>query len=131
MHWFLSPTGIAVLAIIIVALTTLIYWKRAAIKKWFSGKKVVPTLNVGPVELSLEDKDKDKKATAPRAGVSFGEGNDFSGAKIRGVAGRDIRRGAGAAQASDGDAPGVDLGKEGKFAEAEIEDVAGRDVAED
>ena len=73
---------------------------------------------------------KPKKVGASQAGVSFGEGSDFSGAKIRGVAGRDLRRGAGAAQAPDGEAPVVDFGKKGKFAQAEVEEVAGRDVVE-
>ena len=131
MQWIWSPIGITVLVIVILALTTLIYWKRAAIKKWFSNKKWGVKVTAGPVEVSLEDKDKPKKAGTPRPGVSFGEGNDFIRAKIRGVAGRDVRRAAGATQTPDGEAPGVDFGKKGKYAEAEIEDVAGRDVVED
>ena len=101
MQWFLSPIGITVLVVLIFAITTLVYWKRAAIKKWFSGKKGGVKITAGPVEVSLEDKDKKADAaaaSAPRSGVHFGEGNDFSGAKISGIAGRDIRRGAGATQ---------------------------------
>ncbi len=62
--------------------------------------------------------------------MSFGEGGDFTGASIRGVAGRDIRRGS-TAKAPGGKTPGVDFGKKGKFGDAEIEDIAGRDLVED
>jgi hypothetical protein len=84
------------------------------------------------VEVSLADKEKPEKAAGAPAGVDFGEGGDFSGATIRGVAGRDIRRGPAAAEESPGGkTPGVDFGKKGQFGEAEIEDVAGRDIVED
>jgi hypothetical protein len=132
MAWIFSPTGIAVIAVLIVVIASLIYWKRKPIKKWFAKKQVGVTIKAGPVEVSLADKEKPKEAAGAPAGVSFGEGGDFSGATIRGVAGRDIRRGPAAAEESPGGkARGVDFGKKGKFGEAEIEDVAGRDIVED
>ncbi len=132
MNWMLSPLGIGLIAALIVIIASLIYWKREPIKKWFSGRKVSVKFSVGPVEVSLDDKEKPKKPGSAPAGVSFGEGNDFSGAAIRGVAGRDIRRGSAAAQSPPGGkTPGVDFGKKGKFGDAEIEDVAGRDIVED
>jgi hypothetical protein len=126
-----SPTGIVIIAALIVVIASLIYWRRKPIKKWFAKKQVDVTIKAGPVEVSLADKEKPKKAAGATAGVDFGEGSDFSGAIIRGVAGRDIRRGSAAAESPGGKAPGVDFGKKGKFGEAEIEDVAGRDIVED
>jgi len=132
MAWMFSPTGIAVIAVVIVVIASLIYWKRKPIKKWLASRKVGVTIKAGPVEVSLADKEKPEKAAGAPAGVDFGEGSDFSGATIRGVAGRDIRRGPAAAEESPGgQTPGVDFGKKGKFREAEIEDVAGRDIVED
>jgi hypothetical protein len=61
-----------------------------------------------------------------KVGVYFGEGNDFTGAKISRVAGRDIVKGE-ARPGKGGSTPGVDFGKKGKFNRAEIEDIAGRD----
>jgi hypothetical protein len=134
MDWMLSPTGIAVIAISIVVITSLIYWKRKPIKKWLRGWKVDEVeVSAGPAKAKLKRKE-DKKQSArsrPSAGVSFGEGTDFTGAKISGVAGRDIRRGEAAVDAPGGKTPGVDFGKKGEFVEAEIEDVAGRDIVEE
>jgi len=132
MAWMFSPTGIAVIAVVIVVIASLIYWKRKPIKKWLASRKVGVTIKAGPVEVSLADKEKPEKAAGAPAGVDFGQGGDFSGATIRGVAGRDIRRGPAAAEESPGGkTPGVSFGKKGKFREAEIEDVAGRDIVED
>ncbi|MGA9351580.1 MAG: hypothetical protein WBW48_22620 [Anaerolineae bacterium] len=131
MAWMLSPSGIGVIAALIVVLALLIYWKREPIKKWFASRKVSLKIKAGPVEVGLDEKEKPKKATGVPAGVDFGEGGDFTGATIRGVAGRDIRRGSAAAESPGGKAPGVDFGKKGKFGDAEIEDVAGRDIVED
>ena len=131
MAWMFSPTGIAIMAVLIVVMASLIYWKRKAIKKWLASRKAGVTLKAGPVEISLTDREEPTKAADVPAGVDFGEGGDFSGATIRGVAGRDIRRGSAAAESPGGKAPGVDFGKKGKFGEAEIEDVAGRDIVED
>jgi hypothetical protein len=129
--WMLSPNGIGIIAVLIVAIASLIYWKRKPIKKWLASRKVGVTLKAGPVEVSLADKEKPEKAARPPAGVSFGEGSDFTGATIKGVAGRDIRRGSAAAESPGGKTPGVNFGKKGKFRNAEIEGVAGRDIVED
>ena len=133
MAWIFSPTGFAIIAVLIVLIASLIYWKRKPIKKWLASRKVGVTIKAGPVEVSLaEPEPKPKKAADVPAGVDFGEGSDFTGATIRGVAGRDIRRGSVAAEEPPGGkAPGVDFGKKGKFRDAEIEDVAGRDIVED
>jgi hypothetical protein len=131
MAWMFSPTGIVVIAVLIVVIASLIYWKRKSIKKWLASRKVGVTIKAGPVEVSLADKEKPEKAAGAPAGVDFGEGSDFTGATIRGVAGRDIRRGSAAGESPGGKTPGVDFGKKGKFGEAEIEDVAGRDIVED
>jgi hypothetical protein len=131
MAWMLSPSGITVIAALIVVLALLIYWKREPIKKWFASRKVSLKIKAGPVEVGLDEKEKPKKVPGAPAGVDFGEGSDFTGATIRGVAGRDIRRGSAAVESPGGKAPGVDFGKKGKFHDAEIEDVAGRDIVED
>jgi hypothetical protein len=129
----LTPVGIGIILAVIVVITTLVYWKRAPIKAWLrSWTADEVELGGGPAKFKLKRKDADEeeKPPSPRAGVDFGEGGDFSGAKIRVVVGRDLRRGA-AAETPEGEAPGVDFGKDGKFRDAEIEDVAGRDIVED
>jgi hypothetical protein len=132
MTWMFSPPGIAVIAVLIVLIASLIYWKRKPIKKWLASRKVDVTIKAGPVQVSLADKEKPEKAAGAPAGVDFGQGGDFSGATIRRVAGRDIRRGPAAAEESPGGkTPGVDFGKKGKFRDADIEDIAGRDIVED
>jgi hypothetical protein len=55
---------------------------------------------------------------------------ESKGAKVKGVAGRDIRRGT-AGKTKGGKTPGVDFGEDGNFTEAEVEDIAGRDIVED
>ena len=131
MAWMLSPVGIGVIVVFIVLIASLIYWKRKPLKKWFAGRKVGVKIKAGPLEVSLDEKDKPKEAGRARAGVSFGTGNDFTGARIAGVAGRDIRRGSAAAESPGGQTPGVDFGEKGKFRDAQIEDIAGCDLAED
>ncbi len=131
MDWISSPSGIAIIAVVIVVIASLIYWQRKPIKKWLSGQEVAEVeLGVGPLKVTLKDKEGPEVST-PSAGVDFGEGSDFTGATVRGVAGRDIRRGSGDAESPAGKTPGVDFGKKGKFGDAEIEDVAGRDIVED
>ncbi|GEM_PF-3253468 len=131
MAWLLSPVGIAVIAVLIVAIATLIYWKREPIKRWLGRQEVDEIeLGAGPVKVKLKGK-KQAQTSPSSAGVDFGEGGDFTGATIRGIAGRDIRRGATAAESPGGKTPGVDFGKKGKFGDAGIEDVAGRDIVED
>lgn len=132
MDWLLSPLGAAVIVVLIVAAVSLIYWQRRRIKRWLTGRKVGVKLKIGPVEVSLDEKDEARKpASMSQAGVDFGTRPDFSGARVEGIAGRDIRRGAAASGTPGGKTPGVDFGKEGTFRDAEIEDVAGRDIVED
>ena len=131
MAWLLSPVGMAVIAVLIVVIAALIYWQREPIKRWLGRQEVDEVeLGAGPVKVKLKGKKRPKSPSAS-AGVDFGEGGDFTGATIRGVAGRDIRRGSAAAESPGGKTPGVDFGKKGKFRDAEIEDVAGRDIVED
>ena len=131
MAWISSPSGITIIVVAIVIIASLIYWQRKPIKKWLSRQEVAEVeLGAGPFKVTLKGK-KGSEASTASAGVDFGEGSDFTGAKISGVAGRDIRRGSGAAESPGGKAPGVDFGKKGKFGDAEIEDVAGRDIVED
>jgi hypothetical protein len=131
MDWIFSPVGIAAVAILIIVITSLIYWKREPIKKWLSRQRVDEIeVGAGPLKVKLKDKEKTEPTSAP-AGVNFGEGSDFSGATISGVAGRDIRRGSAATESPGGKTPGVDFGKEGRYRDAEIEDVAGRDIVEE
>jgi hypothetical protein len=126
-YWIFSPLGIAVVIILIVAITSLIYWKRKPIRKWLHGRKVGVTLKAGPLEVSLDEKDKPKEAGGAPAGVRLS--GDFSGAKVSGVAGRDIRRGEVGAETPSGPTPGVEL--KGKYGQAEVKDVAGRDIVEE
>jgi hypothetical protein len=127
MDWISSPSGIAIIVVVIVVIASLIYWKREPIKKWLRSWRMDEVeLDAGRAKAKWKRKEETKDAS-PSAGVDFGEGGDFSGAKIS-AAGRDIRRGtAAAAESSGGKTPGVDFGKEGKFRDAEIE-AAGRDI---
>ena len=131
MAWISSPSGIAVIAVLIVVITSLIYWQRKPIKRWLRRQEVAEIeLIAGPVKVKLKGKKRPEPSSAS-AGVDFGRGSDFTGATIRSVVGRDIRRGFAAAESPGGKAPGVDFGKKGKFGDAEIEDMAGRDIVED
>ena len=132
MDWIFSPPGSYVVGAIIVILATAIFWKREPLKRWFRNKEVTKIeLSAGPLKATLAEKSQAKPQENAPAGVSFGKDNDFGGAKIRDVAGRDIRRGAAASTTKGGRTPGVDFGEAGKFTGAEIEDVAGRDIVED
>jgi hypothetical protein len=129
MDWISSPSGITVVAVLIVVMASLIYWKREPIKKWLRGWRMDEVeLGAGPAKAKWKRKGEAKDAS-PSAGVDFGEGGDFTGASIR-AAGRDIRRSSAATESPEGEAPGVNFGKEGKFRDAEIE-AAGRDIADD
>jgi len=132
MDWIFSPPGSYVVGTIIVILATAIFWKREPLKRWFRNREVTKIeLSAGPLKATLAEKPKAKSQENAPAGVSFGKGNDFSDAKIKNVAGRDIRRGAAASTTKGGRTPGVDFGEAGKFTGAEIADVAGRDIVED
>ena len=133
MDWIFSPPGSYVVGAIIVILATAIFWKRESIKRWFRNREVTKIeFSAGPLKATLTEKPPAKsQKNEPRAGVSFGQGNDFSGAKIKDVAGRDIRRGDAASTTRGSKTPGVDFGEAGKFTGAEIEDIAGRDIVED
>jgi hypothetical protein len=130
MNWDFSPLEISIIAVLIVAITSLIYWKRKPIKKWLAGRKVSVKMKAGPLEVSLNDREKPKGPDGAPAGVDFGEGSDFRGTTIGGVAGRDIRRGSAAVESPGGQASGVAFGEERRFRDAEIEDIAGRDIVE-
>lgn len=131
MPWILSPLGMGIIALLIIVIALLVYWQRKPIMRWLRRQQVDEIeLGAGPFKVKLKGKERPESSTAS-AGVDFGEGSDFSGATIRGVAGRDIRRGSAAAESPGGKTPGVDFGKKGKFGDAEIEDVAGRDIVED
>jgi hypothetical protein len=130
MNWNSLHLGISITVALIIAITSLVYWKRKPIKKWLAGRKVGVTIKGGPVEVSLaEQEPKPKEAAGAPAGVDIGEGGDFSGATIRGVAGRDIRKGS-AAESPGDETPGVDFDKKDEFGEVEIKDIAGRDIVE-
>ena len=131
LDWIRSPLGIGVIAVLVIVIAALICWKRKPIWRWLRRQEVHEVeVGAGPVKVKLRDKER-REASSSSAGVDFGEGGDFTGATIRDVAGRDIRRGRAATEASGGKAPGVDFGEKGKFREAEIEDVAGRDIVEE
>jgi len=96
-----SPLGIGVIAVLIIVIASLIYWKRKPIVRWLRRQEVdAVELGAGPVKVTLKGKKKPEPSSA--AGVDFGEGSDFTGARIRGVAGRDIRRGSAAAESPGG-----------------------------
>jgi hypothetical protein len=119
---------IAAVAAFIVVAACLIFIKRKRIARWLAGRKVGLKLKAGPVEISLDEKERRQRA-GRSAGVNWGEANGFTGATISGVAGRDVRQDA--AQSANGQAPGVDFGRKNRFGRARVKRVAGRDVVED
>jgi hypothetical protein len=132
MAWMVSPLGISIIVVVVVAIASLVYWKREPIKTWLRGWRMDEVeLGAGPAKAKFKKKAK-KDALAPhsaRAGVDLGEDGDFTRSKIT-SAGRDIRRGTAAGSPEEGEAPGVNFGKRGKFRDAEVE-AAGRDIADD
>ena len=124
--YFLTPPGLYYLIGFIIILSLLVYWQRGPIKRelrrWH-GKEI----SVGPFKLERQAEQGEADKSKPSAGVHFGEGADFTGAKIKRIAGRDIRTDE-STPSRGGATPGVDFGKKGKFKQAEIEDIAGRDL---
>jgi hypothetical protein len=130
LDWIRSPIGIAAIAVLVILLASVTYWKRRRVCGWLRRQKIHEVeLGAGPVKVKLREKDGEEQPSAS-AGVSFGKDNDFSGATIRRVAGRDIRSGPTTADVPGGGGPGVDFGERGRFRDAQIEDVAGRDIVE-
>lgn len=124
-NYFLTIPGLYYLIGFIIVLSLVVYWQRKPIKRelrrW-RGKE----MSVGPVK--FERQSDDEEQVEKNAGVNFGEGSDFTGAKIKRVAGRDILESGSHRKTQDEATPGVDFGKKGNFNKAEIEDIAGRDL---
>lgn len=124
--YFLTPPGLYILIAFIIIISVIVYWKREPIKRelrrW-RGKEVT----VGPVKFERQNQENQVDSNTPKTGVDFGQENDFSGAKIKNVAGRDIRTGE-SKSSRTGATPGVDFGEKSKFKNTEIEDIAGRDL---
>ncbi len=118
---FFSPPGLYYLTGIILIISMIIYWKRNLIKKELH-RWQRKELQVGP--LTLEWKNNRKHKT--NEGVTFGKINDFTGAKIKRIAGRDNRLNN-SDMTIDKTTASVDFGEKNKFADSEIEDIAGKD----
>jgi hypothetical protein len=134
MDWLFSPPGSYLVGVCIILVAIVVFLNLDKIKQWFKGKELSELeIDFGLAKGKIADKDKSpvkSKDQPAEAGVNFGKGNDFSGAKVKDIAGRDIRRG-GAGKTKGGKTPGVDFGEDGNFTEAEVEDIAGRDIVED
>ena len=120
-NYFLTPPIIYYLILFIIILSILVYWKRKWLKKELH-RWHLKEIGVGAVKFGIEKDNKVSKKT----GVYFGKESNFSKAKIKGVAGRDIVRGQNS-PASKGDSPGVTFEK-GDYQDTEFEDIAGRDI---
>lgn len=138
MGWLLSPQGITITIVIIVAIASLIFWKRKTIAGWLRRYKVNEIeVGLGPVKAKLKDKNQEEESPAPAGGVHFGENNVFTGTKISRIAGRDQISGEAAAKtasttsATEEQTTSVSFGKSSKFDQAEIQDIAGRDQVKD
>jgi len=124
--YLFSPPGLYFLIGLVVVLSLIVYWKREALKKelrHWRGKEV----SIGPLKLERKNEKTSTTAKEPTTGVHFGKDSDFTGAKIKGIAGRDIRR-SGSTSADRSATPGVNFGEQGKYGNAEIEDIAGQDL---
>lgn len=117
----LTPPGLYLTIAVIVVLTTLIWWRRRPIKRFLRSLRLTE-IALGPVKLGREEKPSEKPG---QAGVRLK--GDFRGARVKGIAGRDIVHGA-TGPRRGGQTPGVEL--EGKFGQAEVRDLAGRDRIE-
>jgi hypothetical protein len=121
--YFLSPPGLYYLIIFIFALSLLVYWKRRPLKRELRRWKA-KEMNAGPLKFERQETEDAKQSP----GVRFGENSDFSGAKIKGVAGRDIIRGE-ETSTKQGNGGGVEFNGR-NFKNANIENIAGRDLIE-
>lgn len=121
--YFLSPPSLYYLIIFIFALSLFVYWKRKPIKRELRRWRA-KEINAGPLKFDRREKEDTKQSS----GVRFGEKSDFSGARIKGVAGRDIIRGEGSST-KQGNGGGVEFSAS-NFKNANIEDIAGRDLIE-
>ena len=124
--YFFTPPGLYILIAIIFILSLIAYWKREAIKRelrrW-RGKEV----EIGPVKFERQNEEQEDDSDTSPAGIEFGRDNDFSRAKIKNVAGRNVS--SERTQQSRAGAPhSVDFGEENKYNDAEIENVAGHDL---
>ena len=87
MAWMLSPVGIGVIAVLIVVIASLIYWKLKPIKKWFA---------TGAHIAGVAGRDIRRGSTAAESrggrtpGVDFGEKGKFPGVQIEDITGCDL-----------------------------------------
>lgn len=125
--YFLTPPGLYYLIGTTVIFSLIIYWQRKPImrelRRW-RGKELV----VGPLTLERKEHTRETKQSGSATGVDFGQGSDFTRAKIKNVAGRDIKS-SDSKSSRGGAIPGVNFGKNSKFIDSEIEDIAGRDLS--
>lgn len=128
MMYFLTPPWLYYLIGLVVVVSLLVYWKREAIKQELRRWRA-KEMSIGPAKFERQNKPPKRKSTTSKPGVRFGRKGDFSGARINGVAGRDIIRGGSPASGGRQTTPGVDFGG-ASFKEAEIKNIAGRDIIE-
>lgn len=126
--YFLNAPSIYYLTGFIILVSLIVYWKRGPIKNELRRWRAKEA-KAGPVTFERKGDKLQEKTSTPTAGVHFGKGSDFAGAKVKSIAGRDIRNQSEKTPKTDGEpTSGVDFGEEGKFKNAEIEDIAGRDL---
>lgn len=116
-----SPPIIYYLIIIIILLSLLAYRRREFIKKELRRWRA-KEISAGPIKF-----ERDIGQAPKKRGVQIGLKGDFSGAKLKNIAGRDILQGDELVSNNTGAIPGVDIG-DGKFKDAEIDNIAGRDI---
>lgn len=127
--YFFSSPGIYYLIGLVVIISSIIYWKRDLIKKELRRWRLREA-SAGPVTFERQDTDNEDGTSKSTGGVHFGEGPDFTGAKVNNIAGRDIRRQNSSTSSEGEEYTGVNFGKNGKFRDAKIKNVAGRDLEE-
>src|SRR5205807_653019 len=101
----------------IVIVSSLVYWKREALKKEISKFKL-KEVSVGPAKFEAKD---NSAKSSDAGGVSFGTKNDFTQAEIEDVVGGDR-------SLSTETKPGqssVGFGNENTFKEAKIKNITG------
>lgn len=120
---FLKPPGLYILILFIIALGSLIYWKRGWVKEQLKRLRI-KEIGLGPVK--IEPKPEQRTASLPE-GVSFGKNNEFSQATIQDIVGGSRTT----KPVSTKEKSSVDFGTENVFTDAHIEGITGGDVVGD
>ncbi len=123
----LAPPGLYLLIGAIVLLLVVVFLQRKRLRAFFKGWSV-GEIKLGALTLKRKEPLQPNPPSNSKAGIQFGENNDFSGAQVSQVAGRDINVNSLSDDAGSGQATSVDFGRNNIYTKAKLDGVAGRDI---